>query len=109
MPLLDDVLALFEGKQPLIIELKTAKGNHRALAEAVCKRLDSYKGDFCIESFDPLAVADVRKLRPGHLPRAAEHELFEGAVGIAVVSAFFDDERPAELVHAAGFSRLSVL
>lgn len=65
VPLLDDVLALFEGKQPLIIELKTAKGNHRALAEAVCRRLDSYKGDFCIESFDPLAVADVRKLRPG--------------------------------------------
>ena len=53
------------GKQPLIIELKAAKGNHRALAEAVCRRLDSYKGDFCIESFDPLAVADVRKLRPG--------------------------------------------
>ncbi len=53
------------GKQPLIIELKAAKGNHRALAEAVCKRLDSYQGDFCIESFDPFAVADVRKLRPG--------------------------------------------
>ena len=54
-----------EGEQPLIIELKTAKGNHRALAEAVCRRLDSYTGDFCIESFDPFAVADVRKLRPG--------------------------------------------
>ena len=65
VPLFDDVLALFEGKQPLIIELKTAKGNHRALAEAACKRLDSYTGDFCIESFDPFAVADVRKLRPG--------------------------------------------
>ena len=65
VPLFDDVLALFEGKQPLIIELKTAKGNHRALAEAVCRRLDSYQGDFCIESFDPFAVADVRKLRPG--------------------------------------------
>ena len=64
VPLFDDVLALFEGKQPLIIELKTAKGNHRALAEAVCRRLDSYQGDFCIESFDPFAVADVRKLRP---------------------------------------------
>ena len=37
VPLFDDVLALFEGKQPLIIELKTAKGNHRALAEAICR------------------------------------------------------------------------
>jgi glycerophosphoryl diester phosphodiesterase len=64
VPLLDEVLALFEGKAPLIIELKTHGGNHRALAEAVCKRLDRYFGLFCIESFDPRAVADVRELRP---------------------------------------------
>ena len=64
VPLFDEVLALFEGKAPLIIELKTYKGNHRALAEAVCKRLDRYFGLFCIESFDPRAVADVKDLRP---------------------------------------------
>jgi glycerophosphoryl diester phosphodiesterase len=63
IPTFDEVLALFEGKAPLIIELKTYKGNHRALAEAVCKRLDRYFGLFCIESFDPRAVADVRQLR----------------------------------------------
>ena len=64
VPLLDEVLELFEGKAPLIIELKTYGGNHRALAEAVCKRLDTYEGDFCIESFDPRAIAEVRRLRP---------------------------------------------
>jgi len=64
IPLFDEVLNLFEDKQPLIIELKTYKGNANALAEAVCSRLDSYKGDFVIESFDPIAVASVRKLRP---------------------------------------------
>ena len=64
VPLFDEVLALFEETKPLIIELKTYKGNHRALAEAVCRRLDTYKGLFCIESFDPRAVADVRQLRP---------------------------------------------
>ena len=64
VPLFDEVLALFEGIAPLIIELKTYKGNHRALAEAVCKRLDSYCSLFCIESFDPRAIADVRELRP---------------------------------------------
>lgn len=64
IPLFDEVLELFEGKTPLIIELKTKDGNHLALARAVCERLDSYQGDFCIESFDPLAVADVRRLRP---------------------------------------------
>lgn len=64
VPLFDEVLALFEGKTPLIIELKTARGNHFALSKAVCKRLDSYRGRFCIESFDPFALMDVRKLRP---------------------------------------------
>ena len=64
IPTFDEVLDLFEGKAPLIIELKTYKGNHRALAEAVCRRLDRYCSLFCIESFDPRAVADVRELRP---------------------------------------------
>ena len=109
VPLFDDVLALFEGKQPLIIELKTAKGNHRALAEAVCRRLDSYTGRFLHRVVRPVRGCGRAEAAARHLPRAAEHELFEGAVGIAVVSAVFDDERPAELVHATGFSRLSVL
>ena len=64
VPLFDEVLEMFEGKAPLIIELKTYGGNHLRLAEAVCKRLDSYEGDFCIESFDPRAMGDVKKLRP---------------------------------------------
>ncbi len=64
VPLFDEVLEIFEDATPLIIELKTYKGNHFELAKAVCERLDSYRGDFCIESFDPRAVADVKKLRP---------------------------------------------
>ena len=64
IPTFDEVLALFAHATPLIIELKTARGNHRALAEAVCRRLDSYPGEFCIESFDPFALIDVKKLRP---------------------------------------------
>lgn len=64
IPTFDEVLALFESATPLIIELKTARGNHHALAKAVCERLDTYKGEFCIESFDPFALIDVKKLRP---------------------------------------------
>ena len=64
IPCFDEVLELFENKLPLIIELKTYKGNHYELAKAVCERLDRYCGEFCIESFDPRAIADVRKLRP---------------------------------------------
>ena len=64
IPLFDEVLALFEDATPLIIELKAAGGNHFALAKAVCERLDSYQGEFCIESFDPFALIDVKKFRP---------------------------------------------
>ena len=64
IPMFDEVLELFENATPLIIELKTYAGNHEALTRTVCERLDSYKGDFCIESFDPRAIQDVRKLRP---------------------------------------------
>ena len=64
IPLLQDVLRLFEGNAPLIIELKPEGGNHAALADAVCRMLETYKGVFCIESFDPRCIAWLRKNRP---------------------------------------------
>jgi len=65
IPTFDQVLGLYEDTGlPLLIELKTARGNFRRLAEAVCKRLDTYRGEFVLESFDPRAMMAVRKLRP---------------------------------------------
>lgn len=64
IPLFEDVLALFDGKVPLIIELKAEKGNHNALTEAVCKVLEGYNGSYCIESFDPRCLMWLRKNRP---------------------------------------------
>ena len=64
VPLFNEVLDMYEGKAPLIIELKPWNGNHKALAAAVIDRLDFYSGDYCIESFDPRALAEVRRLRP---------------------------------------------
>ena len=59
-----EVLTLFQGKAPLIVELKPADGNHAALTEAACKLLEGYPGPFCMESFDPKCVAWLRKNRP---------------------------------------------
>lgn len=64
IPLLSEVLPLFEGKTPLIIELKTDHGNADALSEAVCAMLDRYHVDYCIESFDPRVLMWLRKHRP---------------------------------------------
>ena len=64
IPLFSEVLALFAGKAPLIIELKAHGGNHRALTEAVLRALEGYGGDFCIESFDPRVLMVLRKEAP---------------------------------------------
>jgi len=62
IPLFSDVLALFEGKAPLIIELKV-ENNTDALCDAVAKLLDDYQGDYCIESFHPQVLAWFKKNR----------------------------------------------
>lgn len=64
IPLLSDVLALFDGKAPMIIELKAERGNHAELAQAVCRALEDYKGVYCIESFDPRVIRWLHKNCP---------------------------------------------
>lgn len=63
-PLLSEVLEVFCGKAPLIVELKTWKNNHVALCQRAAELLDMYKGDFCIESFDFSAVEWFKENRP---------------------------------------------
>ncbi len=64
IPLLQDVLALYDGKAPLIVELKCVDNNHAALCETACQMMDGYDGVYCMESFDPRAVIWLRKHRP---------------------------------------------
>lgn len=64
IPLFRDVLELFNGKAPLIVELKPVNGNHAALAEAACNLLENYNGPYCMESFDPRCIAWLKKNRP---------------------------------------------
>lgn len=59
-----DVLTLWGGKTPLIIELKPVDGNHAALTEAACNMMKTYNGPFCMESFDPRCVTWLYKNRP---------------------------------------------
>ena len=64
IPLLEQVLPLFEGRAPLIVELKVDDGNAAALARAACETLDRYRVDYCIESFHPAAVRWLKRHRP---------------------------------------------
>ena len=64
IPLFSQVLELYDGKAPIIVELKAEGGNHAALTKAACDLLDGYKGAYCLESFDPRCVAWLTRNRP---------------------------------------------
>ena len=64
IPLLEEVLPLFEGRGPLIVELKTDRSNDAALAAAVAACLDRFHVDHCLESFDPRPLLWLRRHRP---------------------------------------------
>lgn len=55
IPRLEEVLRLVDGRVPLIIEFKMEIGD-RALCPVADRLLREYKGLYCIESFNPLAV-----------------------------------------------------
>lgn len=64
IPLLRDVLDLFQEGPPLMIELKAANGNAAALTDAVMALLENWKGAYCIESFHPLVLLRLKKKYP---------------------------------------------
>ena len=64
IPLLEEVLAVFEGSTPLIIELKVARGNANALTDAVMAGLEGWNGTCCIESFHPGVLLRLKQKYP---------------------------------------------
>ena len=64
IPEFSQVLNLFAGQVPLIVELKTHDNNHKQLCKTVCDLMASYPGAYCLESFDPRCILWLRKHRP---------------------------------------------
>lgn len=64
IPLLEEVLALFAEKTPLVIELKAERGNAATLTDAVMAALRGWKGTYCIESFHPAVLLRLKKAYP---------------------------------------------
>ncbi len=63
IPRFEDVLKLVDGKVPLIVELKVERTDLSVCAKADALLRD-YKGVYCIESFNPLAVLWYRRHNP---------------------------------------------
>lgn len=60
IPHFGEVLELIDGSVPLIVELKNGKRNQE-LCEKSYDLLRDYKGDYCVESFNPLIVGWFRR------------------------------------------------
>lgn len=78
IPLFSEVLELFDGAAPLIVELKTTKENYRALCQAAYAMLDKYSCTYCIESFDPRCIRYLRKHRPEIVRGQLSENWFKG-------------------------------
>ncbi len=63
VPSFREVLDLVGGRVPLLIELKEDAGKY-CVTEKALDILKGYAGDYMIESFNPLALARVKKLAP---------------------------------------------
>lgn len=71
VPTFREVLELVDGRVPLLVELKGEDLN-AALCPKVAELLRSYKGAYCIESFNPLLIRAMRR----ELPRAYYGQLY---------------------------------
>ena len=81
IPLFSQVLSEVRGRGPLIVELKNGKRN-RELCEKTYAMLESYRGEVCVESFNPLIVMwfrfHAKDLVRGQLSMPKKRYLDEG-------------------------------
>lgn len=63
IPTFREVLDLFDGRAPLIIELKEDH-NAEALVETAVKAMEGYEGPWCMESFHPACIYYLKKKHP---------------------------------------------
>ena len=64
IPTFASVLELVDGKAPLIIEIKASRPEWRETVREVMKLLEKYQGPYCIESFNPLVLKELRYSYP---------------------------------------------
>ena len=75
IPTFKEVLELVDGKVPLLIELK-GESFDSSLCPKVAEVLKNYKGDYCIESFNPLLIKDIKR----YLPKSFCGQLYTNVV-----------------------------
>ena len=76
IPLFSEVLAVIDGRIPMIVELKSG-GDWKTLCPKTLELLRAYQGDYCVESFHPLLVRwfylNAPEILRGQLSEAARY------------------------------------
>ena len=62
IPTLKSVLDLVDGQTPLLIEFKDQPNN--SYVKKAVEMLKEYKGEFAVQSFNPLILLEIKKLAP---------------------------------------------
>ena len=63
IPTFEQVLQAIDCRVPLLIEIKNER-KAGCLEEMLCLRLNNYRGEFAIESFNPSSLCAIKKLCP---------------------------------------------
>lgn len=63
VPTFAEVLKIVDGKVPLLVEIKM-QGDEKGIAEKLAEVIADYKGEYIVESFNPLALRTFKKLMP---------------------------------------------
>ena len=63
IPTFQEVLSLVDGRVPLLVELK-GETFDTSLCAKVAEMLRAYKGPYCVESFNPLLIGNMKKQMP---------------------------------------------
>lgn len=87
IPLLSEVLAVIDGRCPIIVELKRCR-RHAELCRKTYDILSQYHGRWCVESFDPRIVFWFRRHAPQVLRGQLSARMHELAPGCGKFQAF---------------------
>lgn len=75
IPTFAQVLELVDGKLPLLVEIKEDPGVS-AVSEKTAEMLAEYKGDYIVESFNPLSLATIAKKLPSATRGILSHRYY---------------------------------
>ena len=111
IPLFTEVLGVIRGRSPIICELKNGR-NNRELCEKTYEIISGYRGDICVESFNPMIVAWFRFHAPDLLrgQLSAQCDNLGGILGAWLSSRMLIGciGRPQFIAHRTGKKSLGV-